>query len=240
MRNGIYKTIVIILMLLLIGLAFQPAVSTHEIKNEESEPKKYLFETIIEFSKNPDGKNFLNNIEPNDINLNINTRAVFFKILLKNPSLITSMWFKKPIMSYNYFSFVYEKGIEAVKIIGEEKSIEIVNSLAIQNPKIIDDLKNVIDNDKELSQRISTLGIMNNEEKPDEPFADNPVVCAIFCGLTILFIINALTLNKIAKNMGESSPLYTLLLVMVDIMIDIALINAGIADYYSCWDDYPG
>jgi len=240
MRNGIYKTVVIILMLLLVGLAFQPAVSTYGIKKEESEPKKYLFETIIDITKNPDIKNFFNNIEPNDINLNINTRATFFKILLKNPSLITSMWFKRPIVSHNYLSFVYNQGIEAVKIIGEEKSIEIVNSLAIKNPEIINDLTKILNNNEELSQRISTLEIMNNEVKPDEPFADNPVICSIFCGLTVLFVINAIALLSITKSMGESSPLYTLLLTMVEVMIGIALINAGIAAQYNCWDDYPG
>jgi len=240
MRTGIYKTIVIILMLMLVGLVFQPAVSTYEIKNEELEPKKYLFETIVDIRKNPDVTNFFNNIEPDDINLNINTRSAFFKILLKNPSLITSIWFTRPIVSQNYLSFVYSKGIEAVKIIGEEKSIEIVNSIAIKNPKIINDLKNIINNNKELSQRISTLEIMNNELKPDEPFADNPVICAIFCGLTILFVINAIALLNLAKSMGESSPLYNILLIMVQVMITIALINGGIADSYGCWEDFPG
>jgi hypothetical protein len=240
MRNGIYKSIVIILMLMLVGLAFQPAVSTNELKKEELEPKEYLFETIIDITKNPDVKDFFNNFEPNDINLNINTKGAFFKILLRNPSLITSMWFKRPIMSHNYLSFVYNQGIEAVKIIGEEKSIEILNSITIKNPNIINDLTNILNNNKELSQRISTLEIMNNEVKPDEPFADTPVICAIFCGLTVLFVINAIALYNIAKNMGASSPLYTILIVMVEVMVDIALINAGIAAEYDCWEDYPG
>ena len=52
---------------MLAGLAFQPAVSTNAIKKEELEPKKYLFQTIIDITKNPDVKNFFNNIEPNDI-----------------------------------------------------------------------------------------------------------------------------------------------------------------------------
>ena len=58
MRNGIYKTIAIILMLMLIGLVFQPVVSTNEIKNKEMEPKKYLFETITDIRNNPDVKDF--------------------------------------------------------------------------------------------------------------------------------------------------------------------------------------
>jgi hypothetical protein len=240
MRNGIYKTIAIILMLMLIGLVFQPAVSTYEIKNKELEPKKYLFETITDIRNNPDVKDFFNNIDHDDINLNINTKAAFFKILLRNPSLITSMWFNRPIISQNYLSFVYNQGNEAVKIIGEEKSVELVNSIAIKNPEIIEDLTYIINNNKELSQRISTLEIMNNELKPDEPFSDTPVICAIFCGLTVLFVINAITLYNIAKNMGASSPLYTILLLMVEVMVDIALINAGIAAEYGCWEDYPG
>ena len=81
---------------------------------------------------------------------------------------------------------------------------------------------------------------MNNEVKPDEPFSDNPVICAIFCGLTVLFVINAITLFNIAKSMGETAPLYTFLMTMVGVMVDIALINGAIAAQYSCWDDYPG
>ena len=240
MREENFKPIVIGVTLLMIGLIFQPAVATHEIKKQEVEPKEYVYESIIDIAKNIDVKNYFNNIEPNDINLNINIRWAFFKILLKNPRIITSMLLTKPTLSNNYLASVYDQGIEIVKIIGEEKSLNIVNSLRNKNPEIINDLSIIFNNDEEISQRISILGIMNNDVKPDEPFSDNPVICTIFCGMTVMFVINAILILKMANDMGESSPLYQLLVTMVTVMIDIALINAAIAAEYSCWEDYPG
>lgn len=240
MREENFKPIVIGVTLLMIGLVIQPAVSTNEIKTQEVEPKEYVFESIIDIAKNPDVKNFLNNIDPDDINLDINIKGVFFKLLLKNPSIITSMLFTKPALSNKYLTSSYDLGIKISKIIGEEKSLNIVKTLMNKNPEVINDLSIIFNNNQEISQRISILGIMNNEVNPDEPFADTPVICAIFCGMTVMFVINAILLLKMAKDMGESSPLYQILISMVDVMIDIALINAGIAAQYGCWEDFPG
>ena len=236
MKKEILKSITIVVMLLLIGIAFQPAVSTNELKTKESEPKEYLFETIIDIAKNPDVENFLNQIDKDEINFKVNYRSVFFRILLKNPSLITSVFFKRPTMSYDYLNFAYHQGIEVVKILGEDKSIEIFNSVKKTNPEIINDLTKIINNNEALSLRISKLEIMNNEVKPDEPFAYDPIICAIFCSLTVLSVIAALTFLKIARNVGESSPIYTLLRTMADVSMDIALINAAIADNFDSCD----
>ena len=143
-------------------------------------------------------------------------------------------------MSYDYLNFAYHQGIEVVKILGEEKSIEIVNSIKKTNPEIINDLTKILSNNEDLSLRISKLEIMNNEVKPDEPFEYDPIICAIFCSLTVLSVIAALTFLKIAKNVGESSPIYNLLMIMVDVSMDIAFVYAVIADQFDCWDDWPG
>jgi len=66
-----------------------------------------------------------------------------------------------------------------VNIIGEDKTLEMIKSVEISNPEFSDELNNIIMNNEELSSRISTLEIMNNEVKPDKPFWEHPIICAI-------------------------------------------------------------
>ena len=94
-------------------------------------------------------------------------------------SFLFNIIFTKPYISYEYLNKCYNKGIEYVKIVGEEQILKTVGSIRISNQGIFEKLNNIIDNDKNLSKRISTLELMNNDLKSDLPFLDYPIICAI-------------------------------------------------------------
>lgn len=55
----------------------------------------------------------------------------------------------------------------------------MIESIGITNPDFFNDLNFIIMNDEGLSNRISILAEMNEELKPDSPWEDNPIICAI-------------------------------------------------------------
>jgi hypothetical protein len=241
MRKEMIKTLVIGMMLLLVGIAFQPVVSTNELKIERIKPEQYLFETIEDAVDEPEINDYLEQIGNGLINYNINVRSAFLEIVLKNPRLITSVFFNLPAKNYNYLEKTYSLGIDTVKIIGEDRSIEIFNAFKEKNLEILDDLQIILLNDEELNERIGELESLNNLPKSDFPFATNPIICSIFTTLTVFFVIDAVTLYNLATAFLENSPIYDIILTyLVGPLMDIALVNAAIADMFGCWADWPG
>ena len=179
------KLIIIGVIALFIGLGFQPALAietnlpTYIVKEEDIEPKDYLFETIIEIAKNPEVKNLFDEYGHNIFNLNYDYNDIYRQIFFKNPKLLSSLLNTKPKLTNEYLNFVYNQGCDIVNIIGEYKALIKVKSVKISNPEIFNVLNSIIVNNVELSNRISTLEIMNTEVKPDKPFEDNPIICSI-------------------------------------------------------------
>lgn len=241
MRKEIFKTVAIVVTILFIGIAFQPAVSTNELKGEGAKPKECLFESVVDITNDPEIEEFFKQSVGERIDYNINVRPLFFKILLTKPGIVTSIIFNRPTESFNYLESAYDLGIDTVKILGEDKSIELFLSIKEKNPEIIEDLQSLLLNNEDLNEKITQLELLNNLPKSDFPFATNPVLCAAFTTLTIYFMINAITVYNLALVFGEGSPIYDFLLtIVVETLMNMALVNAAIADIFGCWDDYPG
>ena len=153
-------------IVLFVGAGVQSVFAVNTTEKEEIEPKDYLFETIINIANNPNFKDLLEENEHNIISCDFNNKYVFRQLLFKNPELLWSMVLIKPKMTTEYLNNIYNQGIELVDIFGEEKALEIMNSVELTNPELLDDLNNIITNDEELSDRISTLIDLNNETNP--------------------------------------------------------------------------
>jgi len=184
------KVIVIGVIALFIFVGFQQAfasesfISTDIIK-EELEPKDYLFDTIVTIANNPEVKELFEEYGNNIYDLDYNYKGIFLQILFRNPSLLFSKLFTKPKITDEYLNSVVNEGCEIVDIIGEDKALEIIKSIEIPNPILLDELDNIIMKNEELSNRISTLKIMNEELKTDEPFLDYPIICFILALIII-------------------------------------------------------
>lgn len=241
MSKKIFKPLAVGIIILFIGLAFQPAVSTNELIKEELKPNKYLFDTIIDIIKNPKIKNLFSQIKQDEIANSNYFKTTLLKVLIKKPSLLISVFFNRPMMTNNYLTTSYYKGINAINIIGEDKSNEIISLLKSQKSDDINDLTNIILNDEELYEKILKLRIINSEITPDGSFASNPIICTIFTSLTVFFVIGAIFVKDIAKMIPDGlQQLRDMLLNMVSPFIDIALIFASIASIFGCWNDWPG
>jgi hypothetical protein len=179
------KLIIIGVIALFVGLGFQPAlaiepvISTYIFKEGDIEPKDYLFETVIEIANNPEVRELFDEYGYNIFNFNYDYNGIYRQIFLNNPKLLSSLINSKPKMTIEYLNFAYYQGCDIVNIIGEYKALIKVKSVKISNPEIFNVLNSIIVNNEELSNRISTLEIMNTEVKPDKPFEDNPIICAI-------------------------------------------------------------
>lgn len=175
------KTLVFGVIALFVGIAFQSGISTSSMQEEKTnvEPKDYLFQTVIDIGNNPAVQKLLKQVHNEIIVSDFDYKSVFHKLLLRNPRVLTSMLFTKPKLTTEYLNFMYSNGKKMIDIIGEEKAIEIINSMKLANHKTFDDLNSIIMNDTELSNRIKTLAEMNNGLKSDSPFQDYPIICGI-------------------------------------------------------------
>jgi hypothetical protein len=240
MSKKIFKPLAVGILLLLIGIAFQPVVSTNELIKEEIKPNKYLFETIKEIINNPKIKNIFSQINHNEMIYSNNFKNSLVKSLIKKPGLIASLFFTRNMITNNYLTTTYNKGINTINILGEVKTNEIINLLKSSKSDVINDLTNIILNDEELYQNILKLKATNFETKPDGSFATTPILCIVLTSITIFFVIGAIFFKDIAKMMPEGSQLQSILLNMVSPLIDISLIFASVASIFGCWDDWPG
>ncbi len=188
-KDMLSKTLVIGVVVLFIAVSSQSAIAIDMPEKEEIEPKNYLFETIINIASNPEIQDLLEENKNNIDNLDFNNRYIFRQIFFKNPELLFSMVFTKPKMTTQYLDKSYQQGIELIDIFGEEKALEIMDSVKITNTELLDDLNDIIMNDEDLSLRISTLIEMNNETNP---------ICQVLFILGLRAIVKTIVLQ-----MGE-------------------------------------
>ena len=240
MIKKIFKPLAVGILLLLIGIAFQPVVSTNELIKEGIKPNKYLFDTIKEIINNPKIKNIFSQINHKEIIYSNNFKNSLVRSLIKKPSLIATLFFTRPIITNNYLTTAHKKGINTINTLGEIKTNEIINLLKSSKSDVINDLTNIILNDEELYQNILKLETTNFETKPDDSFATTPILCIVLTSITVFFVIGAIFFKDIAKMIPEGSQLQSIVLSMVSPLIEIALIFASVASIFGCWDDWPG
>lgn len=197
-KDILSKTLVIGIIFLFVGVSVYPTVAEELISiesyytNEEKDAKDYLFQTLIDVVNNPSVKKLLEQSKDdlrNVLNVDFNSKNIFKNILFKNPGLIFNMLFIKPSLSHEYLNRLYDQGIELFNIIGEDEALMIVESVHFDNQVFYNDFNNIIENDKILSNKFSTLEEMNeiNPKTPQWPF---PIICTnlLFCWLPFFLL----------------------------------------------------
>jgi len=183
--NVVYKTLVVGVIVLFIGVAVQPGIATvqPEVETIDVEPKDYLFQTIIDIANNPDVKKLLEQYDDDLFKVDLD-RGIYRKILFRNPRLFLNMIFTKPSLSIEYLNDYYDNGIMITNTLGEDKVLEIIENVEITDIKFFDEFNNIITRDEELSNRLETLKEMNKDIKLDWPFIGIQIIC-----ITLLIII---------------------------------------------------
>ena len=139
------------------------------------EPKDYLFQSIIDIVNNPDVKSIFGQYNNDLFKFDID-RNVYRRILYRNPRLIFSLLSTKPFINYELLDKCYNQGFEITNILGEDKTIEILESLEINNLEMFEKLNNKITKYIDLPNKIKNLIKMNE---------DNVIICSI---LFLIFI----------------------------------------------------
>ena len=206
--------------ILFLGLAIQPSLAVQPETEIDIEPKDYLFQTIIDIANNPNVKNLLEQYKYDLCKVDID-RSVYRKLLLRNLRPFRSMIFTKPSLTYEYLDKSYNQGLEVTNIIGEDKVLEIMESVEITDTKLFDELNNIISKDEELSHRLAILKEMNKEIKPDAQLDDRsyPIICAIIFFILIYNVFKADFFEFLFESIYESFPFILILFQMIYVLI---------------------
>ncbi|MGF3555175.1 MAG: hypothetical protein ACQXXF_07940 [Thermoplasmatota archaeon] len=114
-------------------------------------------------------------------------------------------------MTYEYLDKSYNRGIKCVHIVGEKEVLEMASSIRISNLNLLSGLNEIIKNNKELSDKISTLEMMNSDLKFDPPLRYYPIICIILFIIIIPFMIYFFIVDYIFDNINPNIELFWIL-----------------------------
>jgi hypothetical protein len=199
--NKFSKGLAFAVILLFISVSFQPMIAekTQSIEKESDynntnfeQAKEYLFQTLIAISNNPEVKELLKQNNQKMFTSDYDYKSAFLQIFFKKPKLLKSILFTRPEMTYEYLETNYNKGIKIVDFLGVEETSKMMESVKITNPELFNELKIIIKNNEELSNRIPVLEEMNNDLKSNMGFQNSSVICNI---LNISFFLIGLRMS---------------------------------------------
>ena len=209
MRRFCYtKILVLSVIILFMGLAFQPAVSKVDLEEIDVDPKEYLFQTILGISNNHDVMELFEQIEFIDdvVVCDYNFRNLYLKLLFRSPRVLFSLLFTRASVSYEYLDFAYKQGCRIVDVIGEDEALAIMEFIEITDPEFFDDLNYIIMNDEELHDRIKVLEELNNGLKSEPPLDDSPI-CEFLRKLENSLYVTVIFLDSICEKYPKLSPI---------------------------------
>ena len=199
-KNDIWKkAIVLSIIVMFLGVGIYPVIASHPKQTPnilttdetdygiDTEPKEYLFQTIVDIINNPE-INLLFETTKNDgecICYNYDIRSVFQKIFFKKPLLIFTMIFSKPSITHTYLETNYNRGCEVKNILGEDNSNMIVNSIEITNTEFFSNLNDIIMDNEDIYDKITTLATLNSQNE------NSSIICRILNILLLGYLIRA-------------------------------------------------
>lgn len=204
---------------LFIGVGIQPAFAVEPVKiskiNREvnTNPKEYLFQTIVDIANNPDVKDLLDLYEDDLLNVDID-RSVYCEIFFRKPRLLFDLLFTKPSMTTDYLDSMYNQGCQIINTIGEDEAIEVFKQVTITNHEIFGDINNIVMIDNELSEKITIIKETNRESKFYKQFYCEPlpIYCYVLFILALPLIITGEIIIPLMDRIEYRSLLWYLLL----------------------------
>jgi len=247
-NNLIKKGVSVAVILLFIGLAFAPSINANINKTlvdltqnketpkvEDMAPKKHLFETIIEIANNPDIKKLSVQYTKNLFTIYFDKKVELKQLFFKNFRILFQLLFAKPSLTYDYLESIYDKGTKLASLFSQDDVAEMMESLSITNPEVLDKSIYIIKNNESLSKKISTLKELNKDIKPNQRPWNFTIICTILAIITLPLVIGmmAYIVAFIFPSLA-SFYAYILFILLFPIMI-ILLPFAIIAELLGCW-----
>jgi len=179
-NNFIKKGFTIGIIIIFFIISVKPGIATIQKKEESNiELKNFLFQTIIDTAKNPEVKNLLEQYNHNLFPPDYNYRSVFSQLQLNKPRLLFNILFTKSSITFDYLDKCYNRGIEIINILGEDKAFEILESNKITDTEFLKKFNNIIIKDEILYNKIATLNEKNKEFKTGQYLNGYPIICRI-------------------------------------------------------------
>ena len=204
-KGLINYTFVLGIIILLLGIAVQPGTAKVQTNNINEDEKDILFQTIIDIANNKDLKNLID-IEKNNgffLDFDYKFKNIYRKILFNNPGLLSSLFFTQTTITHSNLELAYGKGCELINTVGEDKALELIESIKITNPKISNGLSDILENNEKIKNKIEEIKIMNQESNPAPPFEGYPIICGILLMLTFTFAIPMVSIMVIILTLSS-------------------------------------
>ena len=242
------KLLAVGVIVLFIGLAFAPSVNANINKKfvdftrnngtqvvEGMAPMEHLFETIIEIANNPDIKKLSVQYTKNLFTIYFDKKVELKQLFFKNLRILFQLLFAKPSLTYDYLESIYDKGTKLASLFSQDDVAEMMESLSITNPEVLDKSIYIIKNNESLSKKISTLKELNKDIKPNQRPWNFTIICTILAIITLPLVIGmmAYIVAFIFPSLA-SFYAYILFILLFPIMI-ILLPFAIIAELLGCW-----
>ncbi len=189
----------IIAIIILIGVSFTSVVGYNSVETSMKknkvifDSKELIFETIIEMANNPDFNEFAINNKQNLFQSSIEYKDIFTQLLKQKLIYLNRFTIYKTALSVEYLHVIYEYGCNIIKILGEEKTSELIASIEFTNNRVFEELNNIVENDEELNNNINNLKKSNVEILSITGFSDTPVIC----GILLIIIIAMIIINNV-------------------------------------------
>jgi len=209
----IKKILAFSIIMIFLGLAVQPGTANVETDKKDEFDKNFLFQTIVDIANNKEFKNLIDKEKKNGLFLDVhyNIKNIFRKILLKEPNLLSSLFFTRSDLTHGNLDLAYETGCELINIVGEDKALEIIDSITITNPTISKKLSDIIYSNEKIKNKIAEIKLMNRELNPTLPFEGYPLICAVLLMLTFTFAIPMVSIFVIILTLSTHPVLGPLL-----------------------------
>ncbi len=198
-------------------------------------PKEHLFETIIEIANNSDIKKLSVQYTKNLFTIYFDKKVELKQLFFKNFRILFQLLFAKPSLTCDYLESIYDKGTKLASLFSQDDVAEMMESLSITNPEVLDKSIYIIKNNESLSKKISTFKELNKYIKPNQRPWNFTIICTILAIITLPLVIGmmAYMVAFIFPSLA-SFYAYILFILLFPIMI-ILLPFAIIAELLGCW-----
>ncbi len=185
--KSVKKGLVFAVILLFIGVAIQPGISTNTIQEEKTDvdAKNYLFQTIIDMVNNKEIQNIIQKSE---------NRGSLTNSLHKPGLIISLMKSRTPFrllsqstfLTKNFLEYAYRIGVKLSRTIDVSKMHLILQRYQVRNQEVQKEINTIIENNANLKAEITQLSSLNCDcEKNNAMNWSFPVICLI---LLIIFM----------------------------------------------------
>jgi hypothetical protein len=221
--------------------------SNQKMINSEIDQKEVLIQTIVDIVGTPELQTFFiqltkewkNNQRYSVIDNEPNTLVQ--NVLKIKERIHFSLLSDKPFSLYRSLIYDYDQGCKIINLLGEKEVITMMKTITFMNPKIINELKNILMKNDNLKEKITRLSVINKEVKADTQSGEQmPIICFTLLILFWSVAIRDLMFSYAFYDVEHTNPILALIFLLIAEMYFIrAMIVFVLAGILGCIQYWP-